>query len=101
SSPCGGSCEVAPRADQIAPKAAIAAVVERDRKIACVQCAGSNTLAQILEDDARDIGELEGARLGGRMPFQIRQFAVPDGRSVPDRLGIGAEEAAIEAAWGA
>jgi hypothetical protein len=51
-----GSLEVTASANEIAPKAAIAAVVERNWKIAGMQGAGSNAFAQILKYDARDVG---------------------------------------------
>src|SRR3990167_2803566 len=86
--------------DGVADGVAIQEVDEGNGAAALRDSREGETLAEFVQHDARDVRQVEAARIVEREPVQALQFAgAADLRGVAfDRFGIGDEEARVEAA---
>ena len=71
-------------------------MVEWDGDIRCMQRTRGNAFTKVFKHYAGNVGQLERARLGDRMPLQIGQLAVGNRDFVNDRTGRHAEEPRVE-----
>ena len=74
-------------------------MIERDRQIRFVQGASGDPLAQIFQHHPCDIGQLETAGLGDRVPFKVGELAVGNRDLVNDGICRDTKEARIEPPW--